>query len=445
MILGLSPNRKVYSVLFIGLMLSYGYLSLWGTRENQVSFLGVYLSSFILTYFFQRQKLCLDHILIFGIIFRFLFLFDLPALSQDYFRFIWDGLLLQDGHNPYRFTPNEWMNRETFLPSLKSELHLGMGELSAQHYSNYPPINQFGFYLSTLLAPNSIITSVICMRILLILADIGVYFLCLKILPLLKLENTTIGYYFLNPLVIVELTGNLHWEGVMVFFFALGIYGLLINKWQWSAIPMVLSISTKLMPLILFPLLWQYLKPKKSLVLGSLCILGICVLFLPFFYGLGYANYIKTLGLWFTTFEFNASFYYIVRAIGYEIQGYNIIRSLGKVTPFIVIGVVLLFTFFRNNKRPENWISGMLFLLTLYFFLSTTVHPWYICTLVFLGMLSQFSFPWIWSALVILSYTAYGHPLFQENLNLILLEYLVVLFVLWLETRKKKNLFKHFE
>ena len=443
MILGLSPNRKYTPVLFIGLVFAYGYLSFWGSRENHGLLIGVYLSCFVLTHFYQKKDHALRYILMSGLFFRLLFLFDLPALSQDYFRFLWDGLLLHDGQNPYRFTPNEWMSRETFEPLLKSELYKGMGALSAQHYSNYPPINQLGFYLSTFFFPHSIVASVVCMRLLLILADVGVYYLSLKILPLLKLEKTAVAYYFLNPLVIVELTGNLHWEGVMVFFFALGIYGLLLGKWQQAVFPMVLSVGTKLLPLITLPLLWQYLKPKKSLRFGSLCALGICILFLPFFYGLGYENYLNTLRLWFTTFEFNASFYYIVRAIGFQIKGYNIIRSLGEITPFIVIAVVALFTFFRKNERPKKWISAMLFLLSVYFFLSTTVHPWYICTLVFLGMLGHYRFPWVWSALVVLSYAAYGHPEFQENYFLLALEYLGVFWVLGHEWKEKKSLFKH--
>ena len=443
MILGLPPNRTYTPVLFIGLLLVYGYLSFLGSRENHALLIGIYFSSFLLTYFYQRNEITLSYILISGLIFRLLFLFDLPALSQDYFRFLWDGLLLQEGQNPYRFTPNEWWSNEAFRSPLKSELYAGMGELSAQHYSNYPPINQLGFYISTFFSPNSIIASVVSMRLLLIFADIGVYFLSLKLLPLLKLDKSAVSYYFLNPLVIVELTGNLHWEGVMVFFFALGIYGLLLGKWQRAVFPMVLSIGTKLLPLITLPLLYQQLKLKKSLGFGGLCALGIFALFFPFFYGLGYENYLNTLRLWFTTFEFNASFYYIVRAIGFQIKGYNIIRSLGEITPFVIVLVILGFTFYGKKERPKKWISGILFLLSVYFLLSTTVHPWYICTLVFLGMLSHYSFPWIWSALVVLSYSAYGDPNFQENYPLLAMEYLGVIGVLWLEWKKKKRLFKH--
>ena len=36
---------------------------------------------------------------------RLVFLFAVPALSDDYFRFIWDGVLTNHSVNPYNFKP----------------------------------------------------------------------------------------------------------------------------------------------------------------------------------------------------------------------------------------------------------------------------------------------------------------------------------------------------
>ena len=59
----------------------------------------------------------------------------------------------------------------------------------------------------------------------------------------------------------------------------------------------------------------------------------VALLFLPFFWSLGFENYLATIQLWFKNFEFNGSLYYIVRWIGYQIKGYNIIRQWGAFSP----------------------------------------------------------------------------------------------------------------
>ena len=127
------------------------------------------------------------------------------------------------------------------------------------------------------------------------------------------------------------------------------------------------------------------------------------------------SNYRETINLWFTSFEFNGSIYNVVRSIGYEVKGYNIIQKVGKVTPFITIGLVLIFTFLRSNRDLKSVLKSILFLLSSYFFIATTVHPWYIINLVILGVLTGYVYPILWSLTVFWSYSSYGPEGFKEE------------------------------
>ena len=81
-------------------------------------------------------------------------------------------------------------------------------------------------------------------------------------------------------------------------------------------------------------------------------IIGInLLLFVPFLNDNLIENYSKTISLWFTNFEFNASFYYLIRSIGFYFKGYNIIQTVGKITPIIMLLIVGFFAFFRDNKN----------------------------------------------------------------------------------------------
>jgi len=81
----------------------------------------------------------------------------------------------------------------------------------------------------------------------------------------------------------------------------------------------------------------------------------------------------------------------------------------------------------------------MHFSFTIYLFLSTTVHPWYIATILMLSVFTNYKFPLVWSFIVIISYLAYANTDNTENLWVIALEYVVVFSVFIWELLKKRN------
>ena len=228
------PFRLYLLPLLLGaLYLCIGYFT---SREQSLQFLFLSFVLFGLSHV-SLQKTSTKQILWQGLFYRGVLLFSLPWLSQDFYRFIWDGLLLFNELNPYAYTPNELIEQpHLFSPALTEVLHKNMGELSAGHYSNYPPINQLGFLFSILWESNSLFTSIIMMRLLLIAADIGVFFLGKQLLKFFGFAQERIGWYFLNPLVLIELTGNLHWEGVMLFSLPLAGGYMYIKSFGYQAL-----------------------------------------------------------------------------------------------------------------------------------------------------------------------------------------------------------------
>ncbi|SDD56412.1 hypothetical protein SAMN05421636_10147 [Pricia antarctica] len=376
----------------------------------------------------QFEKWNLKFLLVIGILFRLVFLMAEPNLSQDFYRFIWDGHLVANFINPYLEVPDILIQQKDLIIPNAQELYNGMGELSAKHFSNYPPFNQLIFGLAALLGGKSIMASVLVMRTVIILGDIGIVYFGRKLLKHLNRPQHLIFWYFLNPLVITELTGNLHFEGVMLFFFVWALYLLSQKKWMLAAVPYALSIAIKLVPLLFLPLFLKYLGLKESfifyLLVGAICIL--C--FLPFYSPDFLANYSQTIGLWFSNFEFNAGLYNGVKqiAIAFDGKPWELIKTYGKIVPILTILAVLGVTFFRKNQNLAVLLTSMLWVLTLYYLLSATVHPWYIIFLVLLGVFTQYRFAVLWSLVVVLSYFAYSNPAFTENLWLLALEYFVV-------------------
>lgn len=455
----------LFAVLSTAFYLSFAYDL---ERTDFLKLITLYGALFFTAYIFiEKFKLNFWFLAILGILFRLTFIFAIPNLSQDYFRFIWDGRLMAQGISPYLFTPKTYMDsilQFRSLPGVLSgaeitmlqaqQLYDGMGPLSGGHFSNYPPLNQFFFAVATLLGGKSILGSVIFMRIIMILADVGILYYGKEILKKLNLPVNNIFWYFLNPFIIIELTGNLHFEGVMIFFLIWSISLLFNRKWIWAALIMGMSISVKLLPLLFLPLFIHYFTntrrstqglktdefPLKRLFTFYAVVAGTVIFtFIPFHSSQFIQHFLSTIALWFQSFEFNASVYYIIRWIGFRIVGWNVIGIVGKILPILVLLFVLGLAYLSPPTKRKGrsrtrlvLLTSMLFASCFYFLMSTTVHPWYLATPLLLSAFTRYKFVIVWTLLVFLSYSSYGVDGFKENLWLVALEYLVVIsFAIW--------------
>lgn len=434
----LKNHSKLILYTFFSIALYYVF-AYQLVRENFYLFSILYLTLFVLFgLFLQQSKKEFSILIVLAILFRFLFLLAIPNLSQDFYRFIWDGRMILEGFNPYLSTPESWINSGQNPINQAKELYAGMGNLNGSHYTNYPPLNQLCFYIAALFSSKSILGSVIVMRLLMILSDIGIIYFGSKLLKLLNLPKSNILLYALNPFIIIELTGNLHFEAVMLFFAVWSLYLLVKQKWIGAAILIGLSVSVKLIPLIFLPLFFQWFIKNKwrgffqYVLFCFIVVITVIVTFLPFLTSEFIENYKSTVGLWFNKFEFNASLYYIARAIGYTKRGFNEIAVIGQIMPMIAVSFLLIITFFRKNKQPIELISALLLGLTFYYFTTTTMHPWYISTLLILSVFTKYRFTIVWSITILLSYQAYANTPWKENLWFIGIEYLFVYgYLIW--------------
>lgn len=364
-----------------------------------------------------------------AVLLRLIFLFSNPILSDDFFRFVWDGRLLVAGFNPYLYLPSEVANMSLFsAANLSTTLYEGLN--SPHYFTVYPPLNQLFFGVAAWIGGDNVQLSVVVMRVIILMAEVGNCWLLsspqnLGIQPSAKRKINGL-VYALNPLVIVELTGNLHFEAVTLFFVLLALRWL--NR-PWfkdsylmaSAVALGLGASVKLLPLIFLPLLIRRMGWQKGIIYSGVVGLTIVGLFLPFLSKSLLTNVGTSLDLYFQKFEFNASVYYLLREVGYWITGYNLIQSLGPVLSLITLGTVSWLAFQKSSLAEKMLLS-----LTVYFFLATTVHPWYITTLVALGAITRHWYPVVWSLLLPLTYVAYASSPYQENLRVVGLEYIFV-------------------
>ncbi|MDA9125435.1 mannosyltransferase [Flavobacteriaceae bacterium] len=411
-------------------MVLYALLAYDMARYEHFKLLTLHSILFGCYYLILKQlKIKEQHLTYLAIGLRLVFLFAIPNLSQDFYRFIWDGRLILTGLNPYLTTPNDLIfSQPTLFPQMKL-LFDGMGPLSAGHYSNYPPIHQLPFIIAAIFSKHSILGAVIILRLLLISADLGILFYGKKLLRKLQLPTKNIYWFILNPLVIIELTGNLHFEGLMLFFFVMALYYIHTKKWHLAALTMAVSIAVKLVPILSLPLFLNKLGWKKSIRFYLSIGIVFALFFLPFLSGDFIKNYSATIGLWFSNFEFNASFYYLLKWVLEATTNLTLIHSMRSIV-IGFLGILISCQLIQNKTKTSELILSILWVLTGYYFVSTTVHPWYVISILLLSIFTSYKFARVWSYTLIFSYLAYNQFSVHENGYILALEYLPVWAVL---------------
>ncbi len=432
-------KERKWSFIFLSILVSTCYilLSYFTKRHESIHLLSLY-SILFLAYLYINLKVKEEdtpYYIRLSVFINLLILFAIPSLSDDFYRFIWDGRLLQAGIHPFAAIPSHYAQHNFQVEGLTQELYTALN--SKEYFTIYPPVAQGIFWLATFFS-KSVYGSLLVMKVLIVVSQIVSIMLIQKILQRVKLPSKHVLLYSLNPLVILELTGNLHFEAFVVVFLLASFYYLEKNNLISSAFFFSLAVCTKLLPLLFLPALLFYIGWKKSiryyLVVGLACLL----LFLPLLNQEIITGLSTSLAYYFKKFEFNASLYYLVREWGYWQYGYNIIQTVGWKLGMISALLIFSLTFYRLVIQKKSASNHLIFIdwtivLLIYLLFTTTVHPWYIVPLIAFSVFTQLKFPIVWSFFIFLTYAGYTENSFFENYWITALEYTVVITVALIE------------
>lgn len=378
-----------------------------------------------------KRQLSFPIFVVIGLFARLLLLPYPPMLSDDYYRFYWDGKLLWHGMSPYQYIPVATPEHfQSLYPSIVQEMN------SPHYYSIYPPILQGLFMTSSW---GSIAQFLWSYKAVFMLSE------CLTILGLVKVlkhvgkdvRNTI--FYVLNPAIIIEGVGNLHAE-ILAVTCLVWFYYFYVKDSKWLSTSFILfGFGIKLLPILLAPWIVFHNKSRHRWMYVMMLLIGSLVVFSPILFYV--PQYLQSLDLYFQTFEFNASVYYLLRQLGQVMSGYNLIWYLGPgllILALIGIYYTMKYTIDKGKLYiADFWIWSLAF----YFLLSTTVHPWYTLLLVPYGIIRGYRFPIYWSIAAVLSYIYY-YKVGSSNIYylFICVEYVGLLYLMYIERKKLLSL-----
>jgi len=307
-----------------------------------------------------------------------------PMLEDDHYRYLWDGGVLANGFNPYKYSPREILieGRRDIPEPLR---HLAKGCSPIVERINYPwlrtiypPVAQFAFALAHLISP----WNLSAWRLILIMIDLTTLYLLFLILRNLNLPLMGLVIYWWNPLLIKEIFNSGHMD-VIIFPFLLAAFLFTIQgRYLWASGALGFAVGVKFWPAILLPIVLRpvFRDPKRLVwtILIFVCLSG--AMFSPFYMtGLdpasgftAYKNY----------WEINdALFMLFLWAVRFILGILNLDALRAQFVTRVVVACVLLawvvWLIRKDDRNPIEISRGFLLVIAALFLLSPTQFPWY--------------------------------------------------------------------
>jgi len=379
-----------------------------------------------------------------AILFRLLLLSTSPTLSDDIYRYMWDGHLLNNGVNPYAAAVNSPRLNAYTTPLRGSVNHNEMA-------TPYLPAAEALFAFVERLDPQS----TLAFQVTATLLDLATAWLVMDMLGQLRLPRRRVLIYLWNPLVVVEFSHSAHVD-VWMILLIMATFWLLSRaepeksnapRLVWaSAASLAVATLTKLLPGLLAPIFlrrwkWQRLAFYGIIVSGAIALFAAGA-------GWGLAGPPDGTGvfgafrIYLRSWNYNSSFYNWLgtRLTSLQAAG-SLPTNLGPNTITLIVsmvsGVLLCLALFAaallawrlddprgacHTERTHNLLRLAILPLGAYLLLSNTVHPWYVTVIIPLlpfllprpgesSPASRFLWPWLYfSIAVVLSYLTYLDP-----------------------------------
>jgi len=184
--------------------------------------------------------------LIFAALFRLSIIFFPPYLSDDVYRYIWDGRVQFAGINPYRYIPAD----ESLVELRDEKIYPNINRRDYAH-TMYPPVAEVSFLLITRFSE-----SVTWMKAAMVAFEAIAIWAIVQLLVSFGFARQRVLIYAWHPLTVWEFAGSGHLDALAIAFIALALLARRKHSETLTGVLLAGATCVKLFPAVLFPALY---------------------------------------------------------------------------------------------------------------------------------------------------------------------------------------------
>jgi hypothetical protein len=301
-----------------------------------------------------------------------------PLLSDDLYRYLWEGRIWLEGFNPYRLAPDDLA-----LSPLRDEVWLKINNPTIG--SIYPPLSQLLFVLSAWAGGQVWIVKLLALAAHLLTAGFVGRFAKSPEAPLALM---------LNPLLLAESALNGHFDILCGLALLLTAWALAQQRYLRAGIAVCVAVGLKVVGLALLPLFARRPKVLLGATFASLLLL------VPLVVARAPVDPVSGAGQFAIRWRGNESLFAFADWTTRQLMG-GASSDLGaRVT--VVLAFLLLSALLVWRHVPS--VAAARFLIWSVLLLSPQVHPWYLAWLLPLELFAGGTAGLIWSVAVLCAY-----------------------------------------
>jgi alpha-1,6-mannosyltransferase len=224
----------------------------------------VYLAAVWMVSRIESKRSILFAILVIAGLLRLSIVFSPPYLSDDMYRYIWDGRVQAAGINPYRFVPAD----QQLAPLRDQSIYSHINRRDYAH-TIYPPLAQAIF-----LGVTRISKTVTGMKMAMVGFEAIAIWLIIRLLTAWRLPPERVLIYAWHPLAIWEIAGSGHVEAVLVALIALALWSRSRDLRALTGAALAGAALIKLFPALLVAALYRRWDWKMPLAFAGTFLLA---------------------------------------------------------------------------------------------------------------------------------------------------------------------------
>ncbi len=307
-------------------------------------------------------------VLVFAGLFRLSILFAPPYLSDDSYRYVWDGRVQAAGINPYRYVPADEQ-----LQSLRDEEIYPKINRRDYAHTIYPPMAEAVFLLTTRVSE-----SITWMKATMIGFEAIAIWVIAQLLAACGLPRQRILIYAWHPLVIWEFAGSGHVDPIAIAFIALALLARRKNAEVATGVALACAALAKVFPIVLLPGLTKRWNWKIPLAVLITILLG----YVPYL-SVGPRNaLVFLLGQAPERGIESGKQFFLLSAIRRIPLGFHVPTAAFVGFAILILGGLAVWMLRKQETRDENYIANALVLAATFTVLVTPQFPWYFAWLV---------------------------------------------------------------